>query len=101
MYRFMRKTTLKNGAYTPLAMGFATEVVGYLNKSYGINLQCGMEMFDSCTIHWHFDTDSLEKISDVNMKLMQDKGYWAMLDKVKDIWVNGSVKDSVVMLAKN
>ena len=100
MYRFIRTATLKNAAYTPTAMGFATELTGYLNKNYNVNLHYGMEMFDTLNVHWHFDVDTLDKISEFNTKLMQDKGYWAMLDKVKDIWTSGTLKDTVVMLAK-
>lgn len=96
MYRFTRTATLNNAAYTPMAMNFATEVCGYLNKTYKLNMKVGMEMFGDLKLYWQFEVDSLENLAAVNTKLMQDKTYWAMLDKTKEIWVHGSLKDTVV-----
>lgn len=55
-------------------------------------------MVPRATCHWHFDADSLDKMNALNAKLMQDRQYLGLLEKVKDIWVDGSLKDTVVNL---
>lgn len=94
---FKRVATIATAANTPKAMGFAMELTGYLNKTYNINLRVGMEMFGGLNLHWFYEVDSLEKITALNMKLMEDKSYWAMLEKGKEFWIDGSLKDSIVM----
>ena len=32
----------------------------------------------------------------LNGKLIEDKAYWAMVEKGKDFWLDGSMRDSVV-----
>ena len=96
MFRFTRTTTTRNAADMPAAIQFGTEVCGYLNKTYSLNLKFGVELFGGATCHWHFDTDSLDKINALNGKLMQDRQYLGLLEKVKDIWVEGSLKDTIV-----
>lgn len=97
MYRFIRKATIVNAAVVPAATSFGMEVSGYLTKTYGIQVKTGMMMFGHLNMHWHFDIDSLDKLGELNTKLIQDKNYTAMLAKAKDFWVDGSLKDQVVM----
>lgn len=96
MYRFIRTATIKNASYTPLAMGFATELTGWLNSKYDVNLFCGTEIFGGLRIHWHFDTPHLATIEEFNNKLIGDKEYWTWLDKGKEFWVDGSLHDMIV-----
>jgi hypothetical protein len=97
MYTFHRTLTLQNGAQTPKAIGFAMELTGYVNKTFGLNMRCGMEMFGGLNMHWQFDVDSLDKLSALNTKLMEDTKYWTMVEKGKEYFLNGSLKDTVVM----
>ena len=97
MYSFSRHATLINASVTPKAIGYSMELTGYVNKTYGINMRVGMEMFGQGRIHWTFDFDSLDKLSALNAKLIEDKQYWAMLEKGREYWVDGSLKDVVVM----
>jgi hypothetical protein len=96
MYRFTRSATLLNATVVPQAIGWTMELNGYLNKTYKVNLKAGMEMFGSLKIHWEMEIDSLDKLSEINTKLIQDKTYFQMLEKGKEFWVNGSVQDCIV-----
>ena len=96
MYHFTRTVTLRNAAVTPKAIGFAMELTGYLNKTYNLTARCGMELYGSMNIHWHLESDSLDKLSALNGKLIEDKNYWSMIEKGKEYWLDGSLKDTVV-----
>jgi hypothetical protein len=41
---------------------------------------------------------SLDKITAINAKMMQDRDYLAMLEKAKALWLEGSYKDSIVII---
>jgi hypothetical protein len=99
MYRFIRTATVKNAALLPSALAFAAQVTEHLNKSYSINMRFGAEQFGNPCIHWHFDADSLDKMQQVNEKLMADRDYAALLEKYRDVWAEGAMHDTVVRLA--
>ncbi|UGS90870.1 hypothetical protein KOL96_23515 [Ralstonia wenshanensis] len=98
MYRFIRTATVKNAAVLPSALAFAAEVTAHLNKAYALNMRFGAEQFGSGNVHWHFDADSLDKMQQVNEKLLGDRDYAALLEKYKDVWAEGSMQDTVVRL---
>jgi len=97
-YRFIRTATVKTGANAPAALQWAGEATAYLNKTYSLNLKYGMELFGSANVHWHFDTDSLDKASGINAKMMQDREYVGMLEKGKALWLEGSLRDTIVTI---
>ncbi len=99
MYRFIRTATVKTAANQAAGMAWAAEVSAYLNKTYSLNLKYGAELFGKCRIHWHFDSDSLDKMSALNAKLLQDRDFQALQQKSTVLWVEGSLQDSVVFLA--
>lgn len=99
MYRFIRTATVKNAAALPSALAFASEVTAHLNRSYSLNMRFGVEQFGCANIHWHFDADSLDKMQQINEKLMGDRDYAALLTKYQDIWAEGAMHDAVVRLA--
>ena len=96
MFRFMRIATAKNAATIPAALQFGAEVTSYLNRRYSLNMKCGAELFGAPRIHWHFESDSLDKLQQLNVKLMQDREYLGMLEKYKDAWADGSMKDTII-----
>jgi len=98
MYRFTRSIAVKEASRFPAAVQFGTEVCGYLDKTYGLKLRLGVEMFGSAVLHWHLDAESMDALHGINAKLLQDRQYTAMLDKVKDLFVEGSLKDSIISL---
>lgn len=98
MFRFERSSTVKHVDSLPVAAQFAAEVSSYLNKRYALNLKTGVEMFGAPSVHWYYDFDSLDKQAQLNATLMQDRDYLAMINKTDSLWVEGSVKDTVVSL---
>ncbi|RZF25647.1 hypothetical protein EVC45_32015 [Paraburkholderia sp. UYCP14C] len=99
MYRFIRTSTVKNAALLPSALAFASQVTAHLNKSYSLQMHFGVEQFGSLKVHWHFDSDSLDKMQQINEKLMEDQDYRSLLEKYKDVWEDGAMRDTVVRLA--
>ena len=98
MFKFTRKATVVNAADLPAAIGWAMEVNGYLKKTYQIDVTAGVELFGTPTVHWYFETDSLDKISALNQKMLQDKTYVALLEKARQLWLAGTMKDEIVQL---
>ena len=98
MYRFMRFATVKNSAHLPKVMGFGTEVTGYFKKHYDIDLKFGAQRFGELNLYWFFDFDELNRLEQINNTLIADKTYWAMVDKVRDYWLDGSLRDIVIEL---
>lgn len=98
MYRFTRTVTLKTAANTPAALKWAGEATAYLNKAYALNMKFGIEIFGAGKIHWCFDTDSLDKITAINGKMLQDGEYIGLLEKGRGLWLDGALKDTVVAI---
>ena len=99
MYLITRPATLKNASITPKALGWAKEIAGYVNKNYpGFDVQVGLEMFGHARVHWSYSAPTLEKLETANAKLIQDQKYWAMIETAKEFWVDGSLKDTIVMV---
>ena len=99
MFRFERTTTVKSVADMPAAMQFAAEVTGYVNKKYALKMDFGAEAFNEYRVHWYFDFESVDKLSAMAMTLLQDATYTEMLAKGKALWVEGSLRDTIVRLA--
>ncbi|HEX7375107.1 MAG TPA: hypothetical protein VF277_09035 [Steroidobacteraceae bacterium] len=99
MYRFERKITVRNVADMPAAMQFASDVTDYLNKNYGLQMKYGAEGFDKHRVHWFYDFDSADKSAALGTKLLQDQQYVGLLNKAKDLWLDGSLEDTFVNLA--
>jgi hypothetical protein len=98
MFRFIRTAIPNTGADIPAALQFAAQVTSYLNKTYSLNLKYGIEMFGGTRIQWHFDVDSLDKVYELQGKVLQDREYCGMLDKSRDTFLPGSLKDAVMSL---
>jgi hypothetical protein len=98
MYRFIRTARPRTTAHLAPAMEWAGEVTAHVNRSYSLNLKFGMELFGKGRIHWHFDADSLDKITAINAKMMQDRDYLGLLEKGKALWLEGSYRDSIVII---
>jgi hypothetical protein len=98
MFYFERRITVKTVADMPAAVQFAIAVTSYLNKRHSLKMKTGVELFGHANLCWYFDTESLDKLTQLNATLMQDREYIQMLDRVKGLWVEGSVKDTIVTL---
>ena len=98
MYRFTRKVTIKVVAGVPGALQFCGEVTAHLNKTYGLAMKSGLEMFGHNRVYWYYDANSLDEIAQLNAKLMLDRSYWELLDKAKHLWLEGSAQDRIVKI---
>ena len=96
MFRFMRTMTVNNLADLPAALQSAAETTSHLNKTYQLNVKFGLESYGQPRIHWHFDFDSVDSLSQTNVKILQDRDYLAMGEKAKHLWLPGSTKDTLV-----
>lgn len=99
MFRFERCATVKTASEVPAAVQFATEVTSYINKRHSIGMKFGIEVFGQASVHWYFDGESLDRMIQLNAALLKDRDYVGMLDRVKHIWVEGSIQDTVVELS--
>jgi hypothetical protein len=95
MYRFHRQATLKNGADIQRAIAYSVEITAHLNANLDLNLQFGLEMFNESRIHWSADFASLAEYEEKFGRLMGDTAYFAMLEGGRDLWVDGSLQDSI------
>lgn len=98
MYRFIRSAAVKSAVDMPGALQFCNEVTSHINKTYNMSMKTGAQMFGNTRVYWFFDMNSLEEMAQLNAKLMQDRPYWEILAKAKDLWVEGSLKDTVVTM---
>jgi hypothetical protein len=98
MYRFIRTALLCNAADIPAALQFAAEVTAHLNRTYGLNMKAGIELFGRPRLHWHDDVSSVDAMTAVNQKLMTDATYQALLVKNNHLWLQGGMKDRLVSL---
>lgn len=98
MYRFIRTATVNRAANTPAALQSAGEIAAYLNKAYAMEIKFGIELFGTAKVYWFFDTDSLDKLTATNAKMSQDREYLGLLEKSKSLWLEGGLKDTVVVI---
>ena len=63
-----------------------------------MNMKTGVQLFGGARLYWYFDAESLDKMTQLNATMMQDREYIQMLDKVRDHLVDGSLKDTIVTL---
>ncbi len=97
MYRFHRTGYASRGELLE-ASQWAKEVAGYLTKKYSpVSVQAYSEIFgDYSAVHWYADYEDLATLEKVNAQLLTDQGYLAMLNKSADLFVEGSVHDTLI-----
>jgi hypothetical protein len=99
MYRYSRTVTIKNSASMPPALRTGAEIATHLNNTYKLNMRVGSELFGHLRIHWTCDVESLDSMTQLNLKLMQDKAYWEIMERIKPYVLEGSVRDRVIAFA--
>ncbi len=97
MFRFHRTAQASRGKLQD-AIKFAKEVTEYLNAKYTpLSVQAYSEVFgDGGRIHWYADYQDLATIEKINAQLLTDQGYWAILTKWADAFIEGSVHDTLM-----
>ncbi len=96
MVRWMR-TGQASGLKAREAMQWAKEVVEYVNTKHGGHLSVYYDAFgEYATIRWFVDEESLAVLEQKLGQLMTDQGYWQLVAKAKDLFIEGSIKDTVM-----
>ncbi len=98
MFLFIRTVQFNTSASAPAAVQFGRDAAAYLNKKYAVGAQYGVEAFSEPRLYVLFQTESVDKLVALNGKLMQDPEWLGILNKAKDLWVDGSLKDRLVQL---
>lgn len=98
MYRFIRTARTRNAADVPAALQFSARVTEHMNKTYGLNMKAGVELFGKGRLHWHYEAASIDEMTVINQKLMRDQAYLELLGKHNHLWLEGSMKDQVISL---
>ncbi len=97
MFRFQRSARAKVGKALE-AVQFAKEVAEYINTKYApASVQAYTEQFgDINTIYWYVDYKDLATIEGINTQLLADQGYWAIVNKAADLFIEGSLHDTLM-----
>ncbi len=97
MFRFQRSGRTKNGK-TPQAIMWAKEIAEYLKGKYPqISIQVYAQLFgDFSTIYWISDYNDLATIENLNKQIMLDQGYWAMVNKGMEMFIEGGFNDTLM-----
>ncbi len=97
MFRFHRTAQASRGKFLE-AVQWAKEVAGYINTKYApVSVQAYLEAFgDTGTVHWYSDHEDLATIEKLNAQLLADQEYLAMLNKAADLYIEGSVHDTLI-----
>ncbi len=97
MFRFHRIARASRGNF-PRAVQWAKEVAEYINENYApVSVQAYSELFgDSGMVHWYADYEDLATIEKFNAQLLADQGYWAMINEGADLFIEGSVHDTLI-----
>jgi len=97
MIRFWRSGQTKNGKLLD-GVRFAKEVAEYINAKYApVSVQVYTELFgDLNTIYWYADYQDLATIESINARLLADQGYWAIVSKGTEWFIEGSFHDTLI-----
>ena len=98
MYRFVRTARPRTAANVPAALQFSAQVTEHLNRTYGLNMKAGIELFGKSRLHWHYEAPSIDAMTAINRKLMADHAYQELLERHNHLWLEGSMKDQVISL---
>jgi leucine carboxyl methyltransferase len=96
-FRTHRKAQVVDGK-TSEAIRFAEEVTKYLDTKYPersgyVYME---ESGTATTIHWFGDYESLDAIKRIQSEILSDKQYLALLKKAQGLFVQGSVRDTLL-----
>ena len=99
MLRFHRSARTAVGARFPEAVQWAKEVTEYINSKYPeATLLAFAEQYGAVgTIHWYVDYEDIATLDRVGSQILTDEGYWAILGKAADLFIEGSTKDTLMV----
>jgi hypothetical protein len=96
MVRFERSARVARGKQLE-ARQWAQEVTEYANSNHpGGKLQVFSQRFGRIgRISWQADFDSLAALDEYQQSFDTDEGYWALISKGTELFIEDSVKDTV------
>ena len=95
MIAFNRTANIAPGK-TASAIGFAHEIAGHLKAGYGVELEILMPIGGNPQrIAWSTRYKDLAALDAVSQKLLGDKQYWELVGKASDLFIAGSMHDSI------
>ena len=96
MVRFVRSGRVARGKLRE-ARQWAQEVTDYANKNHPEGkLQAFSERFgDLAEVSWQADFEDLAALDQCQKSFDTDKGYWALVDKSNELFMEGSFNDTV------
>lgn len=97
MFRLRRSGTVSRGKALE-ARQWAKEVTEYVNENYApVSAQVYSEIFgDLGKVHWYIDYEDLATIEMYSARLLADEGYQVLLSKAADLFVEGSIRDTLI-----
>ncbi len=97
MIRFERSGRAKIGRIME-GVRSAKEIADYINQKYApISVQVYTEQFGNVgMIHWQVDYRDLAAYEALANKLLEDKGYWAAVNKAMEFFIDGSFRDCLL-----
>ena|SRR3990172_11482195 len=97
MIRHQRSGRAKVGKALEVVQ-FAKEVAAYVNTKYDpVSVQVYSELFGEInTIYWHTDYDDLATLEKIYAQLTADPGYLSIVSKASDIFIEGSLHDTLM-----
>lgn len=97
MFRFHRTARISRGKLLE-APQWAKEVAEYITSKYSpVSVQAYSEVFGNVgTVHWYADYEDLATLERINAQLLTDQGYLAMLNKAADLFIEGSIHDTLI-----
>ena len=98
MVRFHRSARTAVGARFPETVQWAKEVAEYINSKYpDATVLVFAEQYGAVgTIHWYADYEDIATLDRVGSQLLTDEGYWGILGKAADLFIEGSTKDTLM-----
>ena len=80
------------------AVQFATEVAQYINaNSSDLRVTAQVERFGAQRIHWFADADDIAALDRGQNALLVDEGYLATVAKGVELFIDGSLQDTVTV----
>jgi len=93
MVRNVKSADPKLGMF-PEAAQWAKEITGYIKDKFQLEIQLYAD--SQGTIYWVSDYADYAAYGNLRSQIIADPGYWDMIKKARDFFVEGSVKDMVV-----
>ncbi len=96
MIRFQRSIRVARGSNAK-ALEWAKEVSDYVNgKQPKSKVQAFSSRFgDISTLVWHVDFEDLASLDKFQQALGIDQGYWDLVNKANEFFIEGTIHDTV------